>query len=72
VRLTTDPASKPTHWQQTLLLFAQPLARVPAGSELAGSFDMLRDAVNPRELRFAARVKDAGTGQEISQSWHLK
>ena len=71
VRLTTEPASKATHWQQTLLLFEQPLARVPAGSELSGSFDMLRDAVNPRELRFAASVRVLA-GKDLIQLWHFK
>jgi SAM-dependent methyltransferase len=68
VSFSTSPACKSTHWHQTLLLFDTPLIAQPSGSILKGRFTMVRDGMNPRELRF--RVVIDGVG--VDQTWHMR
>lgn len=56
VTFSTGPHVTPTHWQQTLLLFPEPVL-VVVGDSVAGKVDMVRDPVNPREYRFSATAK---------------
>lgn len=58
VSFSTGPHVKPTHWAQTFFLFERPLA-VPASGAMAGTLTMTRDAVNPREYRFAITLREA-------------
>jgi hypothetical protein len=61
VSFSTGPHVKPTHWAQTFFLFERPLA-VPASGAMAGTLTMTRDAVNPREYRFAITLREAPQG----------
>jgi hypothetical protein len=61
VSFSTGPHVKPTHWAQTFFLFERPLA-VPASGAMAGTLTMTRDAVNPREYRFAIALREAPQG----------
>lgn len=58
--VSTSPFAPPTHWQQTLFLFHEPIA-VPrsTGTAVEGTISMVRDGRNPREYRFVIDV--AGT-----------
>lgn len=75
VLFSTSPASKSTHWHQTLLLFDTPLIAQPSGSVLKGNFTMVRDGMNPRELRFRVVIEGGGGGgggKGVDQSWHMR
>jgi SAM-dependent methyltransferase len=74
VFFSTGAHATPTHWQQTLLLFEQPLT-VERGARVRGTLDMTRDAVNPRCYRFAATVEVVGASGADSRrkyTWHMK
>lgn len=55
VEFRTDPASKTTHWVQTLLRLPEPVAGLHAGDVVSGQIQLRRNAVNPRELDIALR-----------------
>jgi SAM-dependent methyltransferase len=63
--LLTAPHAPPTHWHQTTLLLRTP-QRLPPGSTLRGALSMVRDAVNPREYRFAVELEGG-----YAQKWHM-
>ena len=72
VSFSTSPASKSTHWHQTLLLFDSPLIAQTCGSVLKGNFTMVRDGMNPRELRFRVVIEGGEGGKGVDQSWHMR
>ena len=55
VEFRTDPASKTTHWVQTLLRLPEPVTGLRSGDVVSGHIQLRRNAVNPRELDIALR-----------------
>jgi predicted RNA methylase len=77
VSFSTSPFNKSTHWHQTLLLFDTPLLGQKCDSILNGTFTMVRDIINPRELRFRVVIygkeeEDKGEAVLIDQQWHMR
>lgn len=75
VYFSTGPFTTPTHWQQTVFLFQEPII-ANQGEEIKGTMDMIRDIVNPRCYRFRANLALHSPGGTVTQkreySWQMR